>query len=390
MPMPVCQNANHTFADNSRILPNSTDFDGNATKYDWVVDKGNIINTNSSGGALGMILTENNGGTRLSSTRYVHYGTITARVKTGRWAGVVTAFITMSDIKDEIDWEFPGAQTTEGQTNYYWQGVIPQSTNGETEKGLSDTYNDYHDYTIDWQPGSLSWLIDGKNVRTIQASSASNGSVSQFPNTPSRIQLSLWPAGINGSAPGTVAWAGGMINWNDPDYTAAGNKFQATVSSVSVKCADPTAASANTTSYVYGTNSSDSTPKITLSSASTLLSGSSSSSVSSSLAKKIGIIVAVALFSLILSALIFRSCLQRRRRSARARATAVPGFGGQSYRSLKDSSVNVTDMHTMPNLNYGEDQYPPSPPAYGGQQSYNAPPQYNGGQHGSEQQFRRY
>lgn len=45
-------------------------------------------------------------------------------VKTGRWAGVVTAFITMSNIKDEIDWEFPGTNTTTGQTNYYWQGVI--------------------------------------------------------------------------------------------------------------------------------------------------------------------------------------------------------------------------------------------------------------------------
>ena len=45
-------------------------------------------------------------------------------VKTGRWAGVVTAFITMSDIRDEIDWEFPGAATTEGQSNFFWQGVI--------------------------------------------------------------------------------------------------------------------------------------------------------------------------------------------------------------------------------------------------------------------------
>lgn len=49
-------------------------------------------------------------------------------VKTGRWGGVVTAFITMSDIKDEIDWEFPGAQVTEGQTNYFWQGEIRTST----------------------------------------------------------------------------------------------------------------------------------------------------------------------------------------------------------------------------------------------------------------------
>ena len=45
-------------------------------------------------------------------------------MKSGRWGGVVTAFITMSDIRDEIDWEFPGNKTTEGQTNYFWQGVV--------------------------------------------------------------------------------------------------------------------------------------------------------------------------------------------------------------------------------------------------------------------------
>lgn len=45
-------------------------------------------------------------------------------VKTGRWPGVVVAFITMSDIKDEIDWEFPGDGGRVGETNYFWQGVI--------------------------------------------------------------------------------------------------------------------------------------------------------------------------------------------------------------------------------------------------------------------------
>jgi len=45
---------------------------------DFVVDKGNIMNTNSSGGELAMLLTQDNGGTRLSSTRYIYYGTITA------------------------------------------------------------------------------------------------------------------------------------------------------------------------------------------------------------------------------------------------------------------------------------------------------------------------
>jgi len=56
------------------------------------------------------------GGTRMSSTRYVHYGTmdfvlskLAFRFETltlseaSRWAGVVSAAITMSDVKDEID-----------------------------------------------------------------------------------------------------------------------------------------------------------------------------------------------------------------------------------------------------------------------------------------------
>ncbi len=34
----------------------------------------------------------------------------------------------MSDIKDEIDWEFQGKQTTEGQSNYFWQGVVRASS----------------------------------------------------------------------------------------------------------------------------------------------------------------------------------------------------------------------------------------------------------------------
>lgn len=48
---------------------------------DWIVDKGNIFNTNTSSGELALTLTQANGGTRLSSTRYVHYGTITASRK---------------------------------------------------------------------------------------------------------------------------------------------------------------------------------------------------------------------------------------------------------------------------------------------------------------------
>ncbi|KAE9407905.1 hypothetical protein BT96DRAFT_1013796 [Gymnopus androsaceus JB14] len=279
-PNPLCEDATYTFANNSRILTNASQYDGNAAEYDWVVDKGSIINTNSSGGELGLILTETNGGTRLSSTRYIHYWTISATpVKTGRWAGVVTAFITMSDIKDEIDWEFPGANTTTGQTNYYWQGVIPNVTHGAIEAGLADTFSNYHEYTIDWQPAALTFSIDGNVVRTINESDAIDATtgLSEYPNTPSRIQLSLWPAGINTSAPGTVQWSGGMINWQDPDYISAGH-FYALVQSVTVKCADPQSPGVNITSYIYGSNQTTDTPSIAFSNETILLNGASSKS----------------------------------------------------------------------------------------------------------------
>ena len=62
-------------------------------------------------------------GTLLSSTHYVWYGKVSATMTTSQGAGVVTAFILMSDVKDEIDFEFVGTDVQTAQSNYYWQGV---------------------------------------------------------------------------------------------------------------------------------------------------------------------------------------------------------------------------------------------------------------------------
>ena len=71
--MATCQNTVCVFF---QITSNICTQDQRRT--DWVVDKGNIFNTNTSAGEVALTLTQTNGGTRLSSTRYVHYGTITA------------------------------------------------------------------------------------------------------------------------------------------------------------------------------------------------------------------------------------------------------------------------------------------------------------------------
>lgn len=73
----------------------------------------------------GVLLTMPRGsvGTVLSSTAYMWYGNVKARMKTSRGRGVVTAFILFSDVKDEIDYEWVGVDLETSQTNFYFQGI---------------------------------------------------------------------------------------------------------------------------------------------------------------------------------------------------------------------------------------------------------------------------
>ena len=62
-------------------------------------------------------------GTVLATSTYMWYGSVTAKLKTSRGRGVVTAFILLSDVKDEIDYEYVGVDLKTAQTNYYFQGI---------------------------------------------------------------------------------------------------------------------------------------------------------------------------------------------------------------------------------------------------------------------------
>ena len=70
-----------------------------------------------------LTMAEGTVGTLLASSTYMWYGNVKATFKTSRGAGVVTAFILLSDVKDEIDYEFVGVELTTAQTNYYYQGI---------------------------------------------------------------------------------------------------------------------------------------------------------------------------------------------------------------------------------------------------------------------------
>jgi len=247
-PSPLCKSGTYTFDDPSRLV-NASLYEGNATAHDWTIDQGKVLYPTAQQPGLALLLTEANGGTRISSTRYIMYGQVTVRMKTSHYNGVVAAAILMSNIKDEIDWEAPGNSTTSIQNNVYILGIAAYD-NGGVASGLNDTFTGFHDYTVNWSQNNLEWLIDGKVVRSINDTAGGQG----LPASPSRIQISIWPAGINASAKGTVEWAGGYIDWNNPDYVAAGD-FYSIVESVTVNCsALPETAPPNAESYVYGPN----------------------------------------------------------------------------------------------------------------------------------------
>jgi beta-glucanase (GH16 family) len=258
MPAPVCKNIDTKFgnATQDRLIT-TTSYLGDASTADWVYE-GTPLYTSD---AMLLTMAEDTVGTLVASADYVWYGKITAIMSTGRGQGVVTAFILLSDVKDEIDYEFVGVELETAQTNYYYQG-IPNYTHS-TNISLSDTFANYHNYTIDWTPDAVTWYVDGQVGRVLNKSSTWNATANQyyFPQTPARVQLSIWPGGLASNAPGTIEWAGGEIDWSS-QYMQPQGYYYASFKEVSITCYDPpSGANINgNTSYQYtndaGTNSS--------------------------------------------------------------------------------------------------------------------------------------
>jgi beta-glucanase (GH16 family) len=155
-------------------------------------------------------------------------------------------------VKDEIDFEFIGADLETAQTNYYFQGVTDYSNGGNAS--VDDTFGTFHTYEIDWTPDAITWSVDGEVKRVKKKSETFNKTDNQYhyPQTPSRVQLSLWPAGLPTNGEGTVTWAGGLVDWDHQDVKTNGY-YYATFDEVSIQCYDPPpgASIKGSKSYIY-------------------------------------------------------------------------------------------------------------------------------------------
>ncbi|KAI8597420.1 concanavalin A-like lectin/glucanase domain-containing protein, partial [Dissophora ornata] len=177
-------------------------------------------------------------GSVVSTTRFMQYGKVTARIKTGSTSpGVVSAFIIRNeDPGDEIDFEIVGRDPTGAQTNFYYQtppgmeASMIDYSNSRKEPLNTNTALDFHEYEIEWMPDYLLWKVDGRVVRSVLRNEtkddvdalgapvidqATGQHVKRYPSTPARIQFGIWDGG-QGSQ-GTASWAGTPTNWSTPD-----------------------------------------------------------------------------------------------------------------------------------------------------------------------------
>lgn len=209
----ICKEASYTFNDTTE-LPTGLTADYNSANVDI------------SNGLVSLILDEETGGTRISVDNYFQYGTVESTMKIAAGSNVVTAFILMADNGDEIDFEFVGKDTKEIQTNWFYKGKPIYNVHAAFFRVNKDLATSFNTFAINWTPEYYEWKVNGRSLRKF-----SRNDTTDFPDSPSKIQIGIWNAGPS-------KWAGPGVNWKDAPFAVQ-------ISSIAVKCGETPPDSAN-------------------------------------------------------------------------------------------------------------------------------------------------
>ncbi|KDN53361.1 glycoside hydrolase family 16 protein [Tilletiaria anomala UBC 951] len=262
--MPRCKSQHISFKNSATPWVALDSYNGNPATAPLTLDSG-TLHAGAAGARLRV--TKNGdaaGGTMLSTTRYMYYGSVTARMRHDAQNGIVNALTLMSPTGDEVDIEMTTSSPQSYQTTWFWNVVEEGWTwpgNGmQTPAYLPAGFDgrDWHDYTIQWTPTSLTWKLDDSVIRVAQRSNSFKNGVYQYPATPSRVQISIWNAAL--AAPSTKAWAGGDPDWSQANKAGA---FNIHIASLNITCADPSSLS-NGQAYDFSTaiDSQSGEPKV--------------------------------------------------------------------------------------------------------------------------------
>lgn len=181
----------------------------------WNMETGDIVYTPE-----GAEFTIHNPGqsTLLTSNFYIFFGVVESWVKMATGQGIVSSVVLESDDLDEIDWEWVGYNMSEVQSNFYGKGNTTTWNRGRYHH-VPNAADEFHNYTTYWDHEKLQWWIDGSLHRQVNYGDALAVYGKNFPQSPSQVKISNWPAGLPSNDQGTIAWAGGLVDYSQAPFT---------------------------------------------------------------------------------------------------------------------------------------------------------------------------
>ena len=165
----------------------------------------NVNNIKQVNGYLTLNLVENFGGARLSTTEYFQYGEINAVLKVAKGVNVITAFYIEADNGDMVVFNIIQNDKNKNsmiETNFFYQGNMIYDINAEFFTTLDTIlYETFNTYTIVWHPTYYEWRLNNVLLRRLDIQNTLT-----FPNSPSKVKLSIWEGPVS-------SWAGSGIDW---------------------------------------------------------------------------------------------------------------------------------------------------------------------------------
>ncbi|KAF5248248.1 hypothetical protein FANTH_6041 [Fusarium anthophilum] len=198
----------------------SVDFTKGADKDNWEATGDGTVKYTSDGAEF--TVAKQGDAPTIQSKWYMFFGRMEVHLKAAPGTGIVSSVVLLSDVLDEVDWEWLGGSDGDVQTNYYGKGNDSSDTRSATFP-VTNTQEEFHNYTIHWTKESCQWYINGVAVRTVNYADALGGE--NYPQTPMRVKLGIWAGGDPDNAEGTIEWAGGETDYSAGPYTMTVQKI---------------------------------------------------------------------------------------------------------------------------------------------------------------------
>ncbi|KAF4962818.1 hypothetical protein FSARC_9125 [Fusarium sarcochroum] len=199
----------------------SVDFTKGADDDNWEFTGHGEVKYGSDGAEF--TVGKKNDSPTIQSKWYMLFGRLEVHLKAAPGTGIVSSVVLLSDVLDEVDWEWLGGSGGEVQTNYYGKGNSEADTRSATFP-VADNQAEFHNYTIHWTKDSCEWIINDKTVRSLKFAEALGGE--NYPQTPMRVKLGIWAGGDPDNAEGTIEWAGGETDYDGAPYTMTVQKIK--------------------------------------------------------------------------------------------------------------------------------------------------------------------